>query len=382
MPAEARAGCLGDCWQLFSSWGGSALTPYHSSVKLQAYSLAVFFSASSNLLKKGVSMSQHQRKRAFTLVELLVVIAIIGVLVALLLPAVQAAREAARRMSCSNNVKQLVLAMHTYHDSYKRFPIGHQYVGHFDGNPNSNRGGSGFSWGFALLPYLEQDALYDKFDATKPFGRPPNYALRRTKIEGFACPSDTKPDVWNDGAIRPSATSSYQGAGTSYNGWAGNRPNGNANGLRWNGLFERSNRQPWRMADILDGSSNTFAVCEAKWPMDGNRRNRSRVFGAMDNRNFARGASNALMVNGQWAMNWTRLEGNPNPHRTAGSHHPGGAMFGLADGSARFVDETIDHSGTPWRGNRNAYTQADGTAYGLYQRMFSVSDGLSDGKSW
>lgn len=328
-------------------------------------------------------MFRNSRKKSgFTLVELLVVIAIIGVLVALLLPAVQAAREAARRMSCGNNVKQLVLAMHTYHDQHKSYPLGHQYIGDFDGNVRNNRGGSGFGWGFALLPFLEQQPLADKFNASKPIGQAPNHNLCRTPMDAFSCPSDTKPKVWNDGRIRPSATSSYQGAGSSYNGWTGNNARGNANTLRWNGVFERSNRPPTRMADILDGSSNTFAVCETKWEMDGNRRNRSRVFGATDRVNYAQGASNALMVNGEWAMNWTRLEGNPNPHRTASSHHPGGAMFGLCDGSARFVDETIEHTASRWLGNRNAYKQSRGAGafdYGLYQRLFSRQDSLTVG---
>lgn len=320
---------------------------------------------------------RYRTNQAFTLVELLVVIAIIGVLVALLLPAVQAAREAARRMQCSNNVKQLVLAMHTYHDQYKSFPLGHQYIGHHDGNVNNNRGGSGFGWGYSLLPFLEQQALADRFDDSKTIGQAPNLVLMQTPLDTFACPSDTKPEKRRDGAIPDSATSSYQGAGTSYNGWAGNRANRGTNMYRYNGLFERSNRRPTRMRDIQDGTSNTLAVCETKWEMDGNRRNRSRIYGASDRRNGARGASNALMVNGQWAMNWTRREGNPNPHRTASSNHPGGAMFGFCDGSTRFIDETIEHTASRWINNANAYKQSvAGADYGIYQRLFSIRDGI------
>ena len=84
-----------------------------------------------------------------------------------------------------------------------------------------------------------------------------------------------------------------------------------------------------------------------RWPMDGNRRNRSRIFGAADNIDFAVGASNALMVNGQWQMNWTAPEGNPQPHRTAGSNHSGGAHFVLGDGSVRLNDILVIISGSP-----------------------------------
>ena len=92
---------------------------------------------------------------------------------------------------------------------------------------------------------------------------------------------------------------------------------------------------------------------------------------------YATGASNALMVNGQWQMNWTALEGNPNPHRTAGSAHPSGAQFGFADGSVHFVKETIQHTATPWINNANAYDAPNlGANYGLYQRLYSLADGL------
>ena len=109
-------------------------------------------------------------RRGFTLVELLVVIAIIGILVALLLPAVQAAREAARRMSCSNNIKQIGLAMHNYHDVHKKFPYAQLYYGIHDGDPTSNNGGTGFGWSYFILPFVEQENLYDRFDQNQVIG--------------------------------------------------------------------------------------------------------------------------------------------------------------------------------------------------------------------
>ncbi len=98
------------------------------------------------------------RKRGFTLIELLVVIAIIAILIALLLPAVQQAREAARRSTCKNNLKQMGLALHNYHETNKMFPIGHQHRGRLDGQPNDGDGGNGFAWSFSILPYMDQDA--------------------------------------------------------------------------------------------------------------------------------------------------------------------------------------------------------------------------------
>jgi prepilin-type N-terminal cleavage/methylation domain-containing protein len=319
--------------------------------------------------------------RGFTLVELLVVIAIIGVLVALLLPAVQAAREAARRSSCSNNLKQLALGLHNYHDTYKVFPFGHHFRGIHDGDPADADGGSGFGWGTAILPFIEQQPLYDKFVLTRPItdnvAPVQNLTLAQTHLPGFACPSDTKPKQRTDGAVTNSATSSYKSCGTAYDGWQGGIVGANPNPLRFNGLFDRDNRGEYGMNNVLDGTSNTFAVAEAKWKMDINERNRGRIFGATDTTAGTTGATNALMVNGQWQMNWTAQEGNLQPHRTAASNHPGGAQFALIDGSVRFVSETIQHTAAPWIDNPNAFDRPNnGAGYGLYQRLFSVDDGL------
>jgi prepilin-type processing-associated H-X9-DG protein len=111
--------------------------------------------------------------------------------------------------------------------------------------------------------------------------------------------------------------------------------------------------------------------------MDNGRRNRGRIFGSTDRPGYAQGASNAMMINGQWPINWTAIEGNPQPHRTAGSNHPGGCHFAMADGSVRFISELIQHTATAWINNANAYKTRSGTAYGLYQRFFSKADGLA-----
>jgi prepilin-type N-terminal cleavage/methylation domain-containing protein/prepilin-type processing-associated H-X9-DG protein len=325
-------------------------------------------------------MNRPRLRLGFTLVELLVVIAIIGVLVALLLPAVQTAREAARRLQCGNNLKQLGLAMHNYVDTYKAFPIGHLYRGVSDGNPTDDQGGTGFGWGSALLPYIEQQALYSQFDFRYPITNTNptrNLTLAQTYLPGFTCPSDFKPKNWTDGAVTNSATSSYKACGTSYDSWQGGAVGAIPNRNRYNGMFDRDNRgMSLRIPEVTDGLSNQFMIAEAKYKMDAGGRNRGRIYGATDITNGAQGASNALMINGQWQMNWTAPEGNPQPHRTAASHHPGGAQFCLADGSVRFVSETIQHTATAWIDNNHIFTQSNGQPYGMYQRLFSIADGL------
>jgi prepilin-type N-terminal cleavage/methylation domain-containing protein/prepilin-type processing-associated H-X9-DG protein len=327
----------------------------------------------------GAAMNSSRTRSGFTLVELLVVIAIIGVLVALLLPAVQTARESARRMACGNNLKQMGLAIHNYVDTHKSIPIGHMYRGHFDGNVTNNFGGSGFGWGTAILPYLEQASLYNQFDLRLPISntRPSrNRALAETPLKVFTCPSDFKPKTWKDGALPNSATASYKACSSSYNGWAGDLPGARVNRDRRNGLFDRDNRAgSLRFAEITDGTTNQFMIAECKWKMDRNGRNRGRIFGSTDDPGFARGASNALMLNGRWQINWTQLEGNPQPHRTAGSNHPGGAQFCMADGSVRLISENIQHTATAWNANRPYMTNKK-QPYGLYQRLFSIGDGL------
>jgi len=292
------------------------------------------------------------RRRAFTLVELLVVIAIIGILIALLLPAVQAARKAARRSQCSNHFKQLSLGLHNYHDTHGAFPSGTLSV-------------NGLSWRVFLLPFVEQKPLYDQFsfiagDFNAGVNREgPNKSVHAlNRINGFLCPS-----AQDDQAAHPSSTllnpdrktynSHYYGVagptgtntftGTSYE--VGTNPvasHADCGGHARQGMLLLDTSV--RMADVTDGTSNTFLLGEiAKPGGDGANWVRGYMYGG----NAAtKGVTYGLTANG----------GEVN-HMAVRSRHPGGAQFSLADGSARFVSETIDiavHKAIASRNGREA----------------------------
>jgi prepilin-type N-terminal cleavage/methylation domain-containing protein len=190
------------------------------------------------------------KRQAFTLVELLVVIAIIGILIALLLPAVQAAREAARRSQCTNNLKQLGLAMHNYHDTHKVFPR------------NGYRSNSWAVWeqysvNVMILPYIEQMPLYRQFDYTIGFWDAKNITAFRTKLAAFLCPSASP-------FVNSNVDGSWCGPGGHY-GWC----SGSSVNTSWgstgaasdfNGMFMVSKEMT--MADVSDGLSNTIMASE------------------------------------------------------------------------------------------------------------------------
>jgi prepilin-type N-terminal cleavage/methylation domain-containing protein len=213
--------------------------------------------------------------RGFTLIELLVVIAIIAVLVGLLLPAVQLVRESAARMQCANNLKEIGLALHNYHNSEGFFP-----PGYIDGNTNpastpDNDVGPGWGWASFLLPYLEQDTVYNQIDFSQRVGFGSNTAMSQLPLKIYQCPSDPLQQafpVYDSTFTNPIATVAH-GNYVGCNGWeecfwnaggAGN-PAGSDGlpgqyGSGGNGLFYRNSRN--RIANVTDGLSNTIFVGE------------------------------------------------------------------------------------------------------------------------
>jgi prepilin-type N-terminal cleavage/methylation domain-containing protein/prepilin-type processing-associated H-X9-DG protein len=316
--------------------------------------------------------SNCRRWSGFTLVELLVVIAIIGILVALLLPAVQAAREAARRMQCSNNLKQLGLALHNYESTFKKLPpgwIASEGLMHTGAATGTGTDGWG-SWGWPafLLKFIEQSNVSDTLnvgntDMRNALDTPALLTLMQTKLPSFRCPSDVAP-VLNDkrpitgfaNQARLLATSNYVGWNSGSWGWI---PGTGAPQERL-GIFSMNSQT--RFGDVTDGLANTFAVGERAYKNattpSGNQiacgaaliyGNRWGTHRENSRRNPVFGNTNTLGL-GEGHINST-LTGDPtNPGlnnnsicaRGAFSYHPGGAQFALADGSVHFISQTID----------------------------------------
>ena len=283
------------------------------------------------------------RRKGFTLIELLVVIAIIGILIALLLPAVQMAREAARRMSCTNNLKQIGLALHMYHDVNKRLPMGWQ------GNDANGRPDwmepSGWSWSARILPFLEQQPLYKKsVHLGMPITDPINDEARETTLKIFRCPSDTglrtfdlkdaiDEETEGNNVLTTLPTSNYVGVFGTEEMHACCEPGSPLyNGCKGNGTFFLNKGISFQ--DITDGLSNTFMVGErsSKWiystwtgVVPGGWHSPARVV-AVASDEFP---PNAIATVEQRTHNF-------------GSYHPAGTNFLLSDGHVRMVSESID----------------------------------------
>jgi prepilin-type N-terminal cleavage/methylation domain-containing protein/prepilin-type processing-associated H-X9-DG protein len=252
-------------------------------------------------------------RRAFTLVELLVVIAIIGLLVALLLPAIQAAREVARRAQCINNLQQIGLALHSYHDTHRQLPP----AGVWDGNADPLTCVNAIN-GFALLmPYYEQGTLENMWDYKVNHNHANNLVAAGTPLALLTCPSRRSPS--KNGAY---ATGDYALC-------AGTGNVNSANATDWKGVFNTNSRV--RLADILDGTSNTFAVGEKFVdPKDV-----AKTDGPAYRWGF-HGVRNTVSPMNAWPLTpWGNLD------TTFGSKHPDGANFLLADGSARFIPQSL-----------------------------------------
>ncbi len=288
----------------------------------------------------STSVSRRVR-RGFTLIELLVVIAIIAVIVALLLPAVQQAREAARRAQCKNNLKQLGVALQTYHESHNTFPSGWIAVDPVTRQMSPHAGLSGAGWALMLLPVMDQLPLYEQFNSNLSIVDPANVSLGKRAINSLLGPSDSNMGSWvinDEGTGAPLATlahANYVGVfGTAELDGCEN-PNGTApvsaaGQCIGNGAFYHNSRVSFR--DITDGSSNTFLIGERR--TDASQGWNSTWIGSVPE-----GEESFARILG--AVDHT--PNHPDTHLDDfSSHHVGGTQFLLGDGQVRFIGENID----------------------------------------
>lgn len=261
--------------------------------------------------------SSGKKRRGTTLVELLVTIGIIGTLIALLLPAVQSAREAARRAECGSNLRQIGVGLQNYHDAYKTYPPG----------KFGSMGVAGWGWGRQLLPFLEQGALHDSLPNGGTMPTPPSGALARA-LPVYRCPSDTGPD--SNTSRNCFGLSSYIGSGGVI--FASGIP------LHAPGLFSWAQNIALKMTDIRDGLSHTISVGERSW-----RVGKSAVWaGDTATIVFHNGSDNTGHALYREPINAKNSYGAPFVDtRTWGyrSEHPGGVEFARLDGSVDFVSE-------------------------------------------
>lgn len=286
---------------------------------------------------------RRSHARGFTLIELLVVIAIIAVLIALLLPAVQQAREAARRTQCLNNLKQVGLALHNYHDLSNMVPPG--WIGVTAGVPNID-GPSGFGWAAFLLPQLDQAPLYNVIDFNVScFARPANDRPLNTVISAFRCPTDPSTDTWRIAAeANPAAflatlpTANYVGnfGAQGYEDVCASPPFPNAT-CRGNGVFFHNGNVRFR--DLTDGLSNTVLV--------GEHRTDTRPIVTASGPEW-HSTWVGVVAGGEEAVARVLGVADHTPNHPAlhiddfSSWHTGGVNLLMGDGRVRFVTQHID----------------------------------------
>jgi prepilin-type N-terminal cleavage/methylation domain-containing protein len=305
--------------------------------------------------------SVRPRWRGFTLIELLVVIAIIAILIALLLPAVQQAREAARRTTCKNNLKQIGLALHNYHDVHKQFPPA-VLCGVPGCDTNDIRNADwGATWVIQILPFFDQKPLYDKYNFNLPARQNPTVVGQR--LDMFLCPSDLKnPNiVAANGHTLNMAKGNYGlniGLGRA-------RRNQVYDDIRRRGYGHVRRQWGARIADVLDGTSNSLMVGELLTHVRSNdgswglwaHAGGPFVSGSNDNNGTTVKIPNGdarLSQNTEWTPHCPNGVSDPiwtcndsDSAQSVRSRHPGGAQILLGDGTVRFVSNNIN-AGT-WR---------------------------------
>lgn len=322
--------------------------------------------------------------RAFTLVELLVVIAIIGILVALLLPAVQAARAAARRTQCQNNLKQVGLALMNYHSTNQVFPPSSQWPEGSDGTPQglSTKTFTGHmaNWVILSLPFMEQQSIYDAFDLTSPIPDPINEIPRSTPIPAMLCPEDVNNAVLFQG--NTAASTNHYGPNWARGNYAAN---GALGSMTTNGHGSFSAGGPkspgWKdyrtrgvmgansaasIAKITDGTSNTILAAEIRagvttfdvrgvWALGGGPSAlwRHGYFGDAagpnspgDEADDTIGCTDVIRAMGSKVelakMNMGCIERTGNTQQTARSMHQGGVFASFCDGSVHFISDDVE----------------------------------------
>jgi prepilin-type N-terminal cleavage/methylation domain-containing protein len=282
-------------------------------------------------------MVKTARRSGFTLIELLVVIAIIAILIGLLLPAVQKVREAASRSRCQNNLKQIGLAIHNYHDVNRLMPpsrLGPQYA----------------TWCVLILPYLEMDPLFRQWDLTKTYYQQPVVA-QTTAVSLFFCPTRRSPPMLStqfevsgtgipDSQEHPGSLGDYACNGGQFSGPVVDNPA--CNGVMCMADGQSANNHGIALTDITDGTSNTFLVGEkhaplSKWGQSGPTFGEGSVYNGEFPRNFARIAGAPSFSLGQGpddlAGPW---------HCKFGSYHPGLCLFLFADGRVTSLSNSTD----------------------------------------
>lgn len=330
-----------------------------------------------------MSFVRIRRRQAFTLVELLVVIAIIGILVALLLPAIQAAREAARRTQCVNNLKQVGLAIQNFHDTFGCVPpMGTEDRGSEDNDSN-------WGWPVYLMPYMELQNVYDQLHIQQgthnkasrnwpiitgagyntlndAIANPELLALMKQPVDGLRCPSSTSPDTNSDKPLPYKGGSGGDTLATM--DYVGVNDEQGIRRLGPDGIFVWTRYDTKRgFSSVIDGLSNTLFVGERCWELRTQRVGAGVVYGYAGNQD---GDNQQATKTGFFYVvgaPWMPINSNTGPngyeHRVGfASNHPGGVNFVAGDGSVHFVSDAIDHN-------------PDGAKNSLLEYLLSISDG-------
>jgi len=326
----------------------------------------------------------RRQSPGFTLIELLVVIAIIAILIALLLPAVQQAREAARRTQCRNSLKQLGLAMHNYHDTFRMFP-GVSYDHEIQGGDENLH--ASYGWAVFLFPFIDQAPAYNRLnpgslrlhDAVKV---PELLTVLQTPMEVFRCASDTGPKLNTHYPINDRSGSTANRKPVAMSNYVGVSSAGDVDRLDTNGTFVpatnvQGNRIGTRsIRDLTDGTSNTLMIGERTWKLGSVEIGAANVFGHNGNADIEHSPNYndgfiSVVAGGKPDLNETATCGtgcnDVDGRQGFSSVHTGGAHFLSGDGAVRFISENIDH-------------RIGGETDSLYELLMNVSDGKPVGE--